>query len=86
MILDTERFDGMDISAYMALVESSLCFFDTYYQKEQRMRSTKSLDENGKLVIYPGSAAENYRTAYNPVTTMAALRSVLEWVLELPEN
>ena len=36
------------------------------------------LDGKGKLVLYPASAGATYKMAYNPSSTIAALRSVLE--------
>ena len=86
MILDAERFTGQDITPYLPLIESSLTFFDEHYQQEQLQRSTKPLDERGHLVLYPGSAAETYKTAYNAVTTVAGLRAVLTRLLELPDR
>ncbi len=86
MILDAERFSGQDISLYLPLIESSVTFFDEHYQQVQRQRSTKSLDEQGHLVLYPGSAAETYKTAYNAVTTVAGLRAVLSRLLELSDH
>ncbi len=85
MILDTERFSGQDIAPYLPLIESSVTFFDQHYQQEHAKRSTKSLDEQGYLVLYPGSGAETYKTAYNAVTTVAGLRAVLSRLLELPD-
>lgn len=85
MILDAERFSGQDITAYLPLIESSVTFFDQHYQQQQARRSPNSLDEQGHLVLYPGSAAETYKTAYNAVTTVAGLRAVLSRLLELPE-
>ncbi|MEZ0612336.1 DUF5703 domain-containing protein [Fibrella sp. WM1] len=86
MILDAERFTGQDVSTYLPLIESSLTFFDEHYQQEQLRRSPKPLDEQGHLVLYPGSAAETYKTAYNAVTTVAGLRAVLTRLLELPNR
>ncbi len=86
MMLDVEQYTGEDIAAYIPLIESSLTFFDQYYQQEQLKRSTQPLDANGHLVLYPGSAAETYKTTYNSVTTVAGLTSVLTRLLTLPEK
>ena len=41
-------------------------------------RRYSDLDGKGKLVLYPASAGATYKMAYNPSSTIAALRSVLE--------
>ncbi|MGV8090670.1 MAG: hypothetical protein AB2L24_02220 [Mangrovibacterium sp.] len=46
----------------------------------------KPLDANGHLILYPGSACETYKMAYNSTSTIAALKTVLEQVLDLPEQ
>lgn len=83
MILDSERFDKKDISAYIPLIESSLQFFDEHYQYLSGLRTTKTLDADGHLVLYPSTAAETYKVAYNSVTAVCALQTVLTRMLEL---
>lgn len=78
MILETQRYANQDISKYIPLIESTLNFFDEHYRYLAGLRGAKDLDGNGKLVIYPGSACETYKMAYNPSSTIAALRTVLE--------
>ena len=63
---------------YESLVEECLRFFDEHYQYEANRRGAKTLDANGKLILYPGSGCETYKMAYNPSCTLAALRAVLE--------
>lgn len=86
MILQSHQYTGADISQYMPLIKSSLLFFDEHYQQEQAKRSTKQLDADGHLVIYPGSAAETYKITYNSVTTVAGLTAVLDQFLKLPDS
>ncbi|MEO9475729.1 MAG: DUF5703 domain-containing protein [Cyclobacteriaceae bacterium] len=81
MILETESYANKDISKYMPLIESSLTFFDEHYQYLARQRGRKSLDQNGDLVLYPGSSCETYKMAYNATSTVAALKVVLEKLL-----
>jgi len=83
MMLDAERFDGENISKYIPLIESSLQFFDEHYQYLSGLRTTKTLDADGHLVLYPSTAAETYKVAYNSVTTVCALKTVLTRMLEL---
>ncbi len=83
MMLDSERFNGENISRYIPLIESSLRFFDEHYQFLSGLRTTKTLDSDGHLVLYPSTAAETYKVAYNSVTTVCALQTVLTRLLEL---
>ena len=78
MILDMKRYNNADISEYMPMIESVLLFFDEHYRQLAAQRGRRDLDGEGKLIIYPGTACETYKMAHNPVTTIAALRSVLE--------
>ena len=86
MILDYYQFSGKDISAYLPFVKSALKFFDAHYQYRQMNRNGKPLDENGKLVLYPSTAAEMYKMAKNPVDVISALKTVLPRMQELPDE
>ena len=61
---------------YEPLIDECLKFFDEHYQYEALRRGAKALDSNGHLIIYPGSACETYKMAYNPSSTVAALQSL----------
>ena len=84
MILETEQYTGNDIMPYLPLIKSCLRFFDEHYQYLARQRGRKILDENNKLVLYPGSSCETYKMAYNATSTIAALQTVTSRLLELP--
>lgn len=86
MILDTERYAAQNISEYIPLVESCLTFFNEHYQYLASKRGSKTLDGDKKLILYPGSAAETYKMAYNSTSTVSALRTVLTRLLELPDT
>ena len=58
------------------LIDSCLRFFDEHYQYLAQQRGVKPLDGDGHLIIYPGSGCETYKQAYNPASTIAALRAV----------
>ena len=60
------------------LSEEILRFFFEHYQWQARKLGAKALDEQGHLIIYPGSGCETYKMAYNPSSTIAALRAVIE--------
>jgi hypothetical protein len=86
MILETERYNGTDISKYIPLIESCLAFFDQHYQWLAKQRGIRYLDATGHLILYPGSACETYKMAYNSTSTIAALKTVTEYLLQLPGN
>lgn len=86
MALQLYNYHREDISEYIPLIESCLTFFDEHYQYLASKRGTKKLDENGHLVLYPGSACETYKMAYNATSTIAALKTVTEGLLALPEQ
>lgn len=84
MILETERYDKRNIEKYLPLIESSLTFFREHYTYLAKQRGAKSLDGDGHLVLYPGSGAETYKMAYNSTSTIAALKTVLQRLIEWP--
>lgn len=86
MILESHRYTGANIRPYMPLIESCLQFFDEHYQYLAKKRGRKALDGDGQLVLYPGSAAETYKMAYNANSTIAALKTVTEGLLTLPDT
>ncbi len=67
------------------LAEEIVRFFVEHYQWQARRWSAKALDEQGRLIIYPGSACETYKMAYNPSSTIAALRTVGEALVKARE-
>ncbi|MBO4608052.1 MAG: hypothetical protein J5682_09155 [Prevotella sp.] len=68
--------DTLRYAKYNPLVEECLRFFDEHYQYQAKKLGAKVLDENGQLIIYPGSGCETYKMAYNPSSTIAALQTV----------
>ncbi|UGU15753.1 DUF5703 domain-containing protein [Sinomicrobium kalidii] len=84
MMLERHRYNGDDIRKYLPFVTSCIRFFDEHYQYLARKRGAKALDENGHLVLYPGSAAETYKMTYNANATISALRVITQRLLELP--
>ena len=86
MILQDQQYSGADISKYIPLIESSLKFFDEHYRYLARRRGAKELNGEGQLVLYPGSACETYKMAYNSTSTIAALQTVIGEMLALPDK
>lgn len=77
MALDTKKYANCDIMKYEDMIKECLHFFDEHYRYLSLRRGAKSLDGDGHLVIYPGSCCETYKMAYNPSSTISALRRVL---------
>jgi hypothetical protein len=86
MALELKRYNNEDISAYLPFIDSCLKFFDEYYRRAALARGIRPYDEQGHLILYPGSGAETYKMAYNASSTIAALQTVLGRLLELPEG
>lgn len=84
MMIENERYAQKDITGYLPFIESCLTFFDEHYQYLAKQRGSKAFDGNGHLVLYPGSACETYKMATNSTSTIAALKTVLIRLLELP--
>lgn len=78
MILETKSYSNADISRYKPLIESCVRFFDEHYRYLAKLRGRKELDGDGKLILFPGSACETYKMAYNAASTIAALKTVLK--------
>lgn len=77
MILEAYSYADMDISSYLPLIDSVVTFFDEHYRYLARKRGRKELDGDNKLILFPGSACETYKMAYNAASTVAALKRVL---------
>lgn len=86
MALDMHFYSGADIRKYLPLIEECLRFYDEHYQYLASCRSSKSLDGRGKLILYPSTACETYKVAYNPANTIAALKSVAQSLVQLPDS
>lgn len=86
MMLDNQRYTGKNIDQYIPFVESCLTFFNEHYQYLAHRRGAKTFDGDGHLVLYPGSAGETFKMAYNSTSTISALRSVLTRLLQLPSG
>lgn len=82
MMLEVERYQGKQNDEYLPFIHSCLNFFKEHYLYLAKQRGNKSLNGDGKLVFYPGSAAETYKMAYNANSTVSGLRVVLERLIE----
>ncbi|MGN1409453.1 MAG: DUF5703 domain-containing protein [Eubacteriales bacterium] len=84
MILKYYRYTGMDISEYMHFIESSVKFYFEHYEKVY-FELAREKYRDGKLVIYPSTALENYKGVLNPTEAVAGLRAVIGELTQLPE-
>ena len=82
MIMLAHKYAGMDITQYEPLIRQSLVFFDEHYQYLAKKLGVKSLNADGKLMLYPSSGCETYKMAYNPSSVIAALKTVAQQWLE----
>ncbi|PJJ08533.1 hypothetical protein CLU83_1814 [Flavobacterium sp. 1] len=83
MMLQQKEFAGEDIQKYNSFIISCLRFFDEHYQYLAKQRGRKTLDGNGKLILFPGSGAETYKMANNSNSTISALQVITEQLLNL---
>ena len=82
MALEMRRYQNIDVSAYIPMIYSCLRFFDEHYQYLANQRGAKRLNEAGKLVLYPGSGGETFKMAYNSTSTIVALRTVTQALID----
>jgi hypothetical protein len=86
MMLDEQLYTEKDMSDKIPFIESCLRFFDEHYQYLAKKRGSKALNGDGQLILYPGSAAETFKMAYNSTATIAALQTITKRLLQLPEK
>jgi hypothetical protein len=82
MAIEARRYTLFDLDRYMPMIRSCLRFFDEHYQYLANQRGAKRLDGGGKLVLYPGSGGETFKGAYNSTSTIAALRTVTQALID----
>lgn len=86
MMLEKYRYNNENITSSIPFIISCVRFFDEHYQYLARQRGAKKLDQDGNLVLYPGSAAETYKMAYNASSTIAGLAVITRRLSGLPET
>lgn len=83
MMLEQNEYANKDVKKYNGFILSCIRFFDEHYQYLAKKRGRKSLDANGHLILYPGSAVETYKMAYNANSTISALKVISEKLLKV---
>lgn len=86
MILKYREYSGLDIAPYWPFIQSALRFIDEHYQYRHGLNTGRRLNAQGKLVLFPSTAAETYKDATNPSDLIAALTAVVREVLKLPSS
>lgn len=86
MILQYYQYSGRDIREYLPFVKSALDFFFEHYAYRHQIATGKPYDENGKLVIFPSTAAETYKNVRNPTDICSGLTAAVEGLLTLPDE
>lgn len=85
MMLDASLYSGEPVYRHFPFIESVLTFFDEHYRYLAARRGTQELDQNGHLILYPGSGCETYKMTTNATSTIAALETILKRLLTLED-
>ncbi len=86
MMLEEGEYTGRDISDRIPFIESCVQFFYEHYFYENKKRTARPFDNSGKLTFYPGSGAETFKVATNSTATLAALQTIIDRLLALPDK
>lgn len=86
MMLHRGSYTGEDISRYVPVADAMLHFFDQYYRQQNKKNTGRELDENGRLVIFPGNGLELYSGTRNDSSTLAGLMAICDALLELDDD
>ncbi len=86
MMLERHRYTGEDISRYVPVADAILRFFDQFYRQQNKKNTGRQLDENGRLVIFPGCGLELYTGTRNDSATLAGLMAISDALLALPDG
>jgi len=86
MMLEEGQYTGRNISDRLPFIESCIQFFYEHYAYEAKKRTARIFDNSGKLTFFPGSGAETFKVATNSTATLAALQTIINRLLALPNN
>ncbi len=86
MMLELGRYTGEDIRRYIPVADAILRFYDQYYRQWNKKNTGRELDENGRLVIYPGNGLEVYAGARNDSAALSGLMALSDALLALPDG
>jgi hypothetical protein len=83
MMAEECRFTGRDPARSLPVMLGVLKFYDSFYQKECKQRTGKPLDDQGKLVLYPGNACEMGVGCKNHSDAIGGLHAIADGLLQL---
>ncbi len=86
MMLESGSYGGTDVRPYLPIALGCLKYYDQFYRVETRKLTGKELDDNGRLVIFPGNAIEMYQETRNDTCTISGLMALSKTLLDLPAN
>lgn len=86
MMLQSSSYFGTDPRPYIPVADGMLRFYDQFYRKQHKASNGRELDENGRLVIYPGNATESHAGTTNDAPSVAGLHALTSALLDLPQN
>lgn len=84
MMLQSGTYFGADVRPYVPIADGMLRFFDQFYRAKCKETTGQELDKQGRLVIFPGNAAESHSGTTNDAPTVAGLIALSETLLALP--
>lgn len=84
MMLESGSYGGTDIRPYLPIALGYLKYHDQFYRAETRKRTGKELDDQGRLVLFPGNAVEMYQETRNDTCTISGLMALSKALLDLP--
>jgi hypothetical protein len=85
MALQAHDTLGISIKDGLPWIEGTVLFYDSFYRAQERQRTGKELNDDGKLVIYPSNGLEYAGGATNPVEVICGLKRVTAGLLALPD-
>ena len=86
MMIEAHRYFGADLKPCLPAIEGAARFFDTFYRKENKTRTSSELNEKGQLVIFPVNTLESSPDKINGTDSLSGLIAISEAVLALPEE
>jgi hypothetical protein len=86
MMLESGSYGGTDVRPYLPIALGYLKYHDQFYRRETKQLTGKELDDQGRLVFFPGNAIEMYQQTRNDACTISGLMALSKAVLNLPAN
>jgi hypothetical protein len=85
MALVGHSYSGASLDKDLNWIIGTVRFYDTYYRLMHKQRTGSELNEQGKLVIYPGNGLELAGDATNPLEAVCGLHRITDALISLPQ-